>query len=162
MIEEDELDNKELITILKNQLVILESNIKELTHQITHLERSNEELKAEILEDPDPDFKLALEENILVIHKKQQQILILRSDFEKIQTHLADLLYSSQAEFSTPSQIYSPASNIQRENISHNNTSSEIIDVEQLTNIINNTHIQQSRQEEEIKSKLEQEGGIFL
>lgn len=56
--------------------LLLRAQIDELQSQIQHLSRSNEELQLALQETPnDEDFQLALEENVLVIEKKQETIV---------------------------------------------------------------------------------------
>ena len=57
--------------------LLLRAQIDELRGQIQHLSRSNEELQLALQETPDDeDFQLALEENVLVVEKKQETIVM--------------------------------------------------------------------------------------
>ena len=57
--------------------LLLRAQIDELQRQIHHLSRSNDELQLALQETPnDEDFLLALEENVLVIEKKKEAIIM--------------------------------------------------------------------------------------
>ena len=43
--------------------------LRELRNSISHLERSNAELRSVVREDPDPEFVVAIEENVATIRK---------------------------------------------------------------------------------------------
>jgi len=53
----------------------LVAGIEEIKHQIGHLMRSQKELKEVVLEDPDPEFVLAIEENEEVFVRKNASLL---------------------------------------------------------------------------------------
>ena len=65
--------------------LLLRAQIDELQSQIQHLSRSNEELQLALQETPDDeDFLLALEENVVVIEKKQEAIAMKEEELYRL------------------------------------------------------------------------------
>eukprot|EP00798_Chlamydomonas_sp_ICE-L_P032324 gene32324-16896_t len=59
---------------------VLEIEISRLENSVVHLRRSNAELKEARSEDPDPELKAAIEENIVLIAKQAARIEKLKKE----------------------------------------------------------------------------------
>eukprot|EP00455_Lapot_gusevi_P039204 TRINITY_DN4392_c0_g2_i1.p1 TRINITY_DN4392_c0_g2~~TRINITY_DN4392_c0_g2_i1.p1 ORF type:complete len:113 (+),score=41.59 TRINITY_DN4392_c0_g2_i1:33-341(+) len=71
-------------------LTVIELDIQELENSVAHLIRSNHELKVAFEETQDPDFSEAIEENIIVIERRQKQIEELKKKLAEMSPHLQD------------------------------------------------------------------------
>ncbi|EFJ48118.1 hypothetical protein VOLCADRAFT_91371 [Volvox carteri f. nagariensis] len=63
---------------------VLKIEIDELTNSIQHLERSNRELKELLQTDPDPEYRLAIGENITTIAKKRARVAALEEELRRL------------------------------------------------------------------------------
>lgn len=64
---------------------LLEADIREAELQLKNLKRSNEELIEALREDPDPVYKEAIEENLIVMSKKKKLVEELRKLLDELQ-----------------------------------------------------------------------------
>ncbi|KAG2438824.1 hypothetical protein HXX76_005365 [Chlamydomonas incerta] len=63
---------------------VLRIEIDELKNAIQHLERSNWELKELLASDPDPEYRQAIGENIVMVAKKRARVAALEEELRRI------------------------------------------------------------------------------
>lgn len=64
---------------------VLEVEVDRLANAVAHLQRSNAELKAALQEGgPDPEYKLAIEENIVTIAKHRARMEALKEEIKRV------------------------------------------------------------------------------
>ncbi|GLC46237.1 hypothetical protein PLESTB_001538500 [Pleodorina starrii] len=65
-------------------LSVLKIEIDELKNSIQHLERSNRELKDLLQTDPDPEYRIAIGENITTLAKKRARVAALEEELRRL------------------------------------------------------------------------------
>ena len=55
---------------VQDDVAAAQHELRELRNSISHLERSNAELRSVVREDPDPEFVVAIEENLATMRKR--------------------------------------------------------------------------------------------
>ncbi|KXZ47008.1 hypothetical protein GPECTOR_39g502 [Gonium pectorale] len=63
---------------------VLKKDIDELKNSILHLERSNQELKEALAAGPDPEFRMAIGENIATLAKKKARLAALEEELRRL------------------------------------------------------------------------------
>lgn len=77
---------------------LLEIERDRLLTSLSHLERSVVELKAAQAQDPDPEYKAAISENLVVIAKKRARVACLEDEIKRAKgEHVADITHSQLA-----------------------------------------------------------------
>ena len=63
----------------------LNEELQRTRKALQHLIRSNDELRAALSESKDPDFKIAIEENIVVIAKNRARVVSLEEEIKRME-----------------------------------------------------------------------------
>mmetsp|Transcript_13553 Transcript_13553/g.40983 ORF Transcript_13553/g.40983 Transcript_13553/m.40983 type:complete len:159 (-) Transcript_13553:1768-2244(-) len=69
-------------------LEALKQEVARLENSVVHLDRSNAELDAAMLDDPDPDYREAIGENIMVLAQYRLHIIGMRAEIEALEQAL--------------------------------------------------------------------------
>jgi hypothetical protein len=84
----------------RSVLDAIELDIQELENSIKHLKRSNIEMEEYLRTDPDEDIKNAIEENVIIMLKREKQILQLRELKEQQSGQHYNSMQDLQAKYS--------------------------------------------------------------